>query len=248
MMKDIKQLAVAFGLLKDDDRGTSMITTAITLPLFLVLLIGIWWLGLFMYVKWTMRQATNDAAQFISENARYWNINPDAPGPGDLLPADYYDYQAKRIVWSRLSDILPYDDLTITNTLGVTVTEPALALGLVEDQPVCDSHDDLPGDQRKWEDAGFLVYTDFTVPFWLVKIPWSTDEGKWGMRIRLRDRAVGHIQCPRWTGKGNEDRSKDIGSEGPSLPFRRPVTAVPVPPTVTELPPPASTITPTVSP
>jgi hypothetical protein len=227
-----------------DTRGSSMVTTALTLPLFIVILMGIWWLGLFLYVKWTLRQATVDAAQYISENARTWNINPDAEGPGELLPEDWYDYQGKRIVWSRLSDLLAYNEQEISATLQVTVTEPALAVGTVDQKPVCDPGAREPGDYRDWSEAGFLVYADFNVPVWRVRIPWETDH--FDMAIRLRDRAVGHIQCPRWQGKGNVDKSIEYGSEGPPLPFRRPVTAVPTPPSVTPAPSPTpETPTPT---
>jgi hypothetical protein len=238
-----------------DDRGTSMVTTAVTLPLLLVIFLGLFWLGLFMFSRWMLRQATNEAAQYISEQSRYWNINPAASG--DVLPADWYDLEAHRIIGTRLRDILPYSLEQISATLTVTVTEPTIAMSV--DRDLCVPGDRQLGDYRPFDETGFMVEARWAVPFWTIRLPfdWTT----WNRSLVFQERTVGQMQCPRWTGKGqNEDKSQIYGAKGPALPYadvpgplptRVRVTVTP-PPTVTPEPPTATpgaaTETPTVMP
>ena len=113
-----------------DTRGTSTVTAAVTLPLLIVLLFGIFGLFRMMAVKWVFDRGTREAARYISEEARFWDLQP-AVGTAisETLPANYYDIEAKRIILSRLADVFSektvYD--IITHTLQVTVTEPILA-------------------------------------------------------------------------------------------------------------------------
>jgi hypothetical protein len=220
-----------------------MVTTAATLPLFIVIVLGIWWLTLFMFVRFMSRQAVNDAALYISDQARYWNINPNVPDPPPV-PADWYDQEARRIVINRLRDILPYGAEVITNSLAVTVTEPLVATGAIADKPLCDPDDRELGNFRPFEEYGFMVVADFEVPFWNVRIPHMTP---WNFGVRFKDRAVGYVQCPRWTGKDIQDDSKRYSQEVPSPPNRRPTPGV-TPPTVTAVPSPTGTATETPGP
>lgn len=235
--------------LADDEQGTSMISTAITLPLLITVFLGIFWVALFMFSRWMLRHATNEAAQYISEQSRYWNINP--AGEGDLFPADWYDLEAHRIIGSRLRDILPYSLQQISDTLTVTVTEPTIAMSLDKDR--CEPGDREPGDARAFDETGFMVQARWAVPFWSVRLPF--DIKGWNRSLVFQERTVGHMQCPRWTGKGqNEDKSRIYGAKGPALPYAKVPGPLPYkpPPTVTAVPTltptPAPTLTPTLTP
>ncbi|MFQ5459660.1 MAG: TadE/TadG family type IV pilus assembly protein [Anaerolineae bacterium] len=229
---------------RDDERGTSMITAAVTLPLLIVVVLGIYYLGLFMYARWMFREATNEAAQYVSEQGRYWNINPEASG--DLYPADWYDLEAHRIIASRLRDVLPYRREQISATLRVTVTEPAVATGAV-DREVCVPGERDQGDYRPFEETGFMVEASWSVPFWHVTLPYDIVNA--GRQLVFHERTIGHLQCPRWTVKSAvEDESRIYGAEGPALPHRSTPGPFPYrgPPTVTPLP--TNTKLPTVTP
>jgi hypothetical protein len=226
-----------------DDRGTSMITTAVTLPLLVVVMLGIFWLGLFMYARWMLRQGTNDAAQHISEQGRFWNI--DQSESADLLPEDWYDMEAYRVIGNRLLEVLPHSLEQISATLTVTVTEPAIATDATKE--VCVPGDREVGEYRTFEETRFMVEARWAVPFWSVRLPFDFD--RWGRTLVYHERTIGHLQCPRWTGRGgNEDKSRTYGAEGPPLPYaqstklptRAPVTVTPAPPP-TETPGPTST-------
>jgi hypothetical protein len=253
-----------------DTRGTSMVTTALTLPVLLVIVIGFWWLYLMISIKQSLHHGVLDAANYISDQARYWNIDPSGKSgvvtqvegiEGDqVLPADFYDQEARRVITNRLRDLYYYshDELTgITNTLTVTVTEPALAFAPGSDMTVtvpvgfvgglCDPKADEEGEYRHPHNVRFRIYAEFEVPaFWMVRIPLMDP-----IRITLRDRATGYVQCPRWTGKGNVDKSKVYAQEGPYMVYR--TTATPYRPTVTPYPtntppPPTETPPPTATP
>jgi hypothetical protein len=227
-----------------DERGTSTVTTAVTLPLLVVIMLGIFWLGMFMFGKWMLRQATNEAAQYISEQGRYWNINPNIAA--DQLPADWYDLQAYRQVANRLRDILPYNQDQISATLHVTVTEPLIATGVLSDtEEVCDPTARKPGDYRSFDETGFMVEASWAVPFWAIKLPY--DYGGWNRTLTYHERAIGHIQCPRWTGREIQDISQWLGGQGPALPHREQPGVFPTisVPTVTAVPSPTGAATPT---
>ncbi|MCB0215479.1 MAG: pilus assembly protein [Caldilineae bacterium] len=122
---------------RDDTRGTSMITTAITLPLLIILMLGIFYTYRMMLVKWSFDRGVRESARYLGEDAAFWERRFE--GAGNLVdeagmdlgvpPANYYDIEAKRIVLSRLRDVftekMVYDILT--HTLQVTVTEPILS-------------------------------------------------------------------------------------------------------------------------
>jgi hypothetical protein len=232
-----------------DDRGTSMITTVVTLPLLLVIMLGIFWLGVFMYARWMLRQGANDAAQHISEQGRFWNIDPSQSD--DLLPEDWYDTEAYRVIANRLREVMPYSLEQISSTLTVTVTEPAIATDPTKD--ICVPGDRQLGEYRTFDETRFMVQARWAVPVVAVRLPF--DIAGWNRSLVYHERTIGHLQCPRWTGKGAaEDLSKTYGAKGPSLPYsdappplatRAPVTVTPLPaPTETDIP----TETPTVSP
>lgn len=130
-MRTLRQTLQAWlKALHGDTRGTSMVTTAVTLPLLILLIFGIFGLFRLMMVKWVFDRGTREAARYISEEARFWDLQPASGTPiSETLPADYYDIEAKRIILSRLGDVIAektiYD--IITHTLVVSVTEPILA-------------------------------------------------------------------------------------------------------------------------
>lgn len=256
----------------DDDRGTSTITTVVTIPLFLVILMGIFGLFRMMSVKWVMNRGVREAAQYISEDGRYWKFQ-DAQFGGTagvtntIKPADYFDIEAKRIILSRLRDVFNDDDIynTYSHTLKVTVTEPILAgvpgatpdpdkvdIGLFEDiAKVCQNKGtykaENPGEFHHWNNIRFRVYAEMDMPLpWMPFIPWTTPITP---TLTFRNRAVGYIQCPRWIGTreaGVIDKSEIFAREAPALKYRNMATAWY--PTVTPLPGPTSTMTVTVIP
>jgi hypothetical protein len=250
------------GLVRDC-RGTSMVTTAITLPLLIVLVAGIYYLLWFLTIKQTLHDGVLDAANYISDQARFWNIDPtgqskvsDPTGTVTLYPADYYDWEARRVIANRLRDfLLPTAD--ITANLHVTVTEPILAFApdATPEAPVDVGQDwtkaGLCGSGQAFRDKGefrapenirFRIMASYTVSLWTVSIPYLD-----AIHITLHDRATGYVQCPRWAGQYqlvDPDVSKWLAQEGPFMPYRNPVT--PGFPTVTATMPP--TITPTAAP
>ena len=246
-LASVTQVARRVRALVRDDHGTSMITTAITLPLLITIFLGIFWVALFMFSRWMLRQGTNEAAQYISEQSRYWNINPAASG--DVFPADWYDLEAHRIIGSRLRDILPYSLQQISDTLTVTVTEPTIAMSIEKD--LCVPGDRMPGDYRPFDETGFMVQARWAVPFWSVRLPF--DFKGWRRTLVFHERTVGQMQCPRWTGKGQaEDKSRIYGGKGPAIGYAKVPGPLPsrAPPTVTALPTvtPPPTVTPTFTP
>lgn len=251
----------------DDERGTSMITTVVTLPLFLVILLGIFGLFRVLAVKWVMNRGVQEAAQYLSEDGRYWELNQTVGGTvgvsNTFLPADYYDIEARRIVISRLRDVFNDDQIYnfVTDTLVVNVTEPILAevpgatpdpdrieIGQIDD--ICDKpriyKAEEPGEFRHWNNIRFRVYAELEMPLpWMPFIPFTTQITP---TLKFQNRAVGYVQCPRWNGtrEGMEiDKSKELAREGPGLKYRN--MATPWFPTVTPLPAPTNPITPTVT-
>lgn len=256
---------------RHDTRGTSMVTTALTLPVLIVIVFGFWWLYLIITIKQTLHHGVLDAANYISDQARYWRIDETKKSgtatqvegvEGDVvLPADFYDQEARRVITNRLRDLYYYshDELNgITNSLKISVTEPALAFAPGSDMTatvaagyiggLCDPKADEEGNYRHPYNIRFRVYAEFAVPvFWVVRIPLAAP-----IKVTLKERATGYVQCPRWTGKGNEDKSKVYAQEGPFMIYR--TTATPYRPTVTPYPtstslpptdtPPAPTATP----
>lgn len=254
------------GLVRDC-RGSSMVTTAVTLPLFIILLAGVYYMLWFLTIKQTLHHGVLDAASYISDQARYWNIDPtgqsgaqDPTGAVPLYPGDYYDWEARRVIANRLRDfMLPADQ--ITANLHVTVTEPILAFApdATGQVPVDEGQDwrdtglcatgrqyTEKGEFRHPENIRFLILATYRVELWSVRIPYLEPIG-----ITLRDRATGYVQCPRWAGqqeRTDPDKSRWLAQEGPFMPVRRPVT--PGYPTITATMPPTAvpTATPTETP
>ena len=193
-----------------DDRGSSMLTTALTLPFLIIFLAAVWYLFLFMAVKQTLHIGVIDAARYLSEDARYWNIDPTLQASPEnpifeenLFPVDYWDREAKRVVMNRLSTFLLPPGL-VTESLFVTVTEPLLALSpertaepldVGASTNLCNPAANKEGDFRDWRNVRFIVYATYKVPLWSPSVPYI---GSWD--VTLHDRAVGYLQCPRWTG------------------------------------------------
>ncbi len=265
---------------RDDERGTSMITSAMTLPLLVVIMIGFFYTMIFLFVKWQLHQGTQEAAQYISEYSRYWRVavsetqtvNPYLGPSGEysdtsgMLPEDFYALEASRIIQSRLRDTRFYTPELISKTLHVTVTEPAVAMssrsdpiinaGWYEDpggegfestKRYCWPDADEQGDYRPIENVRFLIRSSFKVP-WYARLPYVNDV----YSVTVRTRAIGHMQCPRWTGKPTRDdydKSFWMGQERPYLGFRNFATPgfptiTAIPPTLTPIPPTTTTITP----
>ena len=261
--------------LREDEQGTTMVTTAVTLPLFLVLLLGFFYLLMLLGIRWQLSQGTREAAQHLSEISRYWHItgtqqaqdpfNPNEDMTGTFaIPADMYEIEARRIIGSRLKDLRLYSEDLLDDLLVITVTEPALAggpdspvpfegdgYGIIPDKPgvMCDY--DMRGNETPGE-GEFLHHGNvrFLVQaqfevYWAVQLPMTTTRV-----ITLRDRATGYVQCPRWTGQytlgpDGGDKAFWLAAEGPHLKFHRGI-ATPSWPTVT--PPPTSTPAPTATP
>jgi hypothetical protein len=251
-----------------------MITTAVTLPLLLIIFLGIYYLFVVLAVKQTLHHGVVDATNQIAENARYWNIDPtgtsgvstfwDGYDPGTVLPADFYDQEAKRVIVNRLRDLYFYPHDWITQALEVDVVEPILAyapgaavtttFNVGYTGKLCDASKIDPGDFRAQENVRFLVLAKFKLPAWgTVRLPWMNDP----IAITLSDRLVGYVQCPRWTGKGGRnpatDDSRLLAREGPFMTYR--TTATPYVATITPTPvptetpaPPTETPAPTVTP
>jgi hypothetical protein len=238
-----------------DTRGTSLVTTALTLPLLIALLMGIYYLYMIMAQKQALNNGVQDAAHYISENARYWNLDPSGQSgvAGDLLPEDYYDTQARRMVESRVRDVIFYPPQLLSDTLKVWVEPPALAYVPGKSPPVIEDGSDKvlcetalidQGQYRDQQNIRFRVMAQFKVPLWQVRIPYLTP---W-IDITLTDRSIGYVQCPRWKGKRQAedyDKSKWLGSEGPFMEFRFYSTPMPIPTVTGTIPIPTNTPIPT---
>ena len=98
-----------------DTRGTSMVTTAVTLPLLIVILFGIWYIFWWLMVKQALHNGVADAARQATEFGRYWNIDPTGGSDvdGDLLPVDFYEIEARRMIENRLRDISNWPSATL---------------------------------------------------------------------------------------------------------------------------------------
>jgi len=264
MMRQWHNLRAWFDRWYGDTRGTSMITTAVTLPLLIVIIFGIFRLFQVMTVKWFLDRGTREAARYISEDARYWDLKGKATGTGVLtgaLPANYYDIEAKRIIMSRLRDVFDDNELYnhVTRTLLVTVTEPILAVkdlpGATPDPDFVDAgelerlckpfrkyNSEQPGEWRPHQNIRFRVMVELEMPLaWFPRLPYTSDITP---TLRFKNRAVGYVQCPRWVGTPRRDptnpdnfdldKSRYINREGPALPYRN--LATPWYPTVTPVP------------
>ncbi len=253
---------------REDRRGSSMLTTAVTLPLLFLLVMLIFYLIMLLVIKWQLDRGTQEAARHIGEQARYWEIsgtqqmNPFSPTEkisGTMaIPEDFYEIEAKRIIVSRLRDLRFYIPAYIDANLLVSVTEPALT-GSNDASPVVEGDEYGPTNgtlvqicnevrgERGTVDMGqylyhknvrFLIRSSFTIPWW-VTIPFTDS---WRM-ITLQDRALGYVQCPRWWGQreGQDyDKSRWLGVEGPEIGWRFGL-ATPGWPTVTVPPDPTAT-------
>lgn len=270
---------------RDDTYGTSMITTAVTLPLLVIFLIGIFHLFRVLTIKWEYDKGLTQAAQYISEEAGFWEYYLEADGQihdvdGNPLvdqygtaigipPADFYDIEAKRIILSRLRDVFNekqvYD--VLTTTLHVTVTEPPISWFVRNGYVTLSSSDMVTGTQtavmdqlcdrpnkyderlfnakeyRNHNNIRFRIYATMDLPvIWTPMLPFTDD---YTVTMQFKSRAVGYVQCPRFSGQresGSGDKTRVIGVSGPALRFRELQT--PGFPTVTPLPP---TITPTMA-
>ncbi len=253
---------------RDDRRGSSMLTTAITLPLLFLMVMLIFYLIMLLVIKWQLDRGTQEAARHIGEMGRYWEIsgtqamNPLSPTEtisGSMaIPEDFYEIEARRIIISRIRDLRFYMPDYLDANLAVTVTEPPLVRG--EDSPpifegdeygptdsnlvkICNElrkEGELPekGEYLYHKNVRFLIRSSFNVPWW-VTIPFTNS---WRM-ITLHDRALGYVQCPRWTGqreKGEYDKSIWLNVEGPDIGWRFGL-ATPGYPTVTPIPEPTQT-------
>ncbi len=236
-----------------DTRGTSMVTTAITLPLLIVILFGIWYLFWWLMVKQALHNGVRDAAQFATEEGRYWNISEESGIESEeILPQDYYDIEARRMVENRIRDIGNWTSSTLQSALVVRVDEPILAHApdKAPEVPIDEGYIDslcdpdvgnpssVPGstDYRLPENIRLRVWAELSLPVLPVRIPYMDM-----ITVTLRDRAIGYVQCPRWRGRreaGVEDQSRKVAAEYPYLPVRFPST--PSYPTVTVEPPPGT--------
>jgi hypothetical protein len=229
-----------------------MVTTAMTLPLFIVILFGIWYLFWWLMVKQQLHYGVGEAARQATELGRYWNIDPtgqsDISGRG-LMPADYYEIEARRVIETRLRDISNFSSPTLKNALVVRVEEPLLAFAPGAAPPISEGYIDSmcdpkavdPGQYRATDNIRLRIYAELNLPLMPVRIPYMDP-----ITVTLRDRAIGYVQCPRWRGKRDlttTDQSEKLGQEAPYMQYRFPST--PSYPTITPSPP---TETPTTAP
>lgn len=242
------QLRYWLSELKDDRRGTSMVTTAVTLPLLIILFLGIFGLFRMMAGKWVFDRGVREAARYVSEEGRYWDLQPSAS-----LPANYYEIEARRIILSRLRDVFSYSQVydVLTHTLQVSVTEPILAESPNappgQQYPVQEGDIDKlcsfwraynetkPGEFRHHQNVRFMIYASMDVPFgWMPRLPFSDPITP---TLTFKNRAIGYVQCPRWSGiaePSGPPKPWRYGREGPAIPFRN--MATPWFPTVTPVP------------
>jgi hypothetical protein len=241
---------------RQDTRGTSMVTSAITLPLLIVILFGIWYMFWWLMVKQQLHYGVAEAAKEATELGRYWNIDPtgqsDVKGP--VLPADYYEIEARRVIETRLRDISNFSSPTLKNALIVRVEDPLLAFppgstqaplpeGYIDS--LCDPKAVDPGDYRATENIRLRIYAELRLPLLPVRIPYMAP-----ITVTLADRAIGYVQCPRWRGKADltgNDQSQKLGQEAPAMQYRFPSTPFPIP-TVTAAPTETPTPIPTITP
>jgi hypothetical protein len=214
-----------------------MVTTAVTLPIFIIIVMMFYYMFLFMSIRQSLHYGVIDAAHHIEDEARYWNIDPNGeskvgahPVTGEkLYPADYYDIEAKRVVVNRLADImLPHS--VVTSSVFVTVTEPLLAFSpdgtaapieVGQFERLCGNGPKFrePGQFRDPENIRFLVNASYKVPLWEVRMPWMTKT----LEVTLLDLDIGYVQCPRWVGQSERDdpdKSYWLAREGPFMKYR----------------------------
>jgi hypothetical protein len=234
---------------RDDTRGTSMVTTAMTLPVLIVILFGIWYLFWWLMVKQQLHFGVMEAARQATEQGRYWNIDPTNTADIDrpLMPADFYEIEARRVIETRLRDISNFSSPTLKNALVVRVEEPILAYAPGSTQApipegfidrLCEPKAFEPGEYRAAENIRLRIYAELNLPFFPVRIPYMDT-----ITVTLKDRAIGYVQCPRWRGQSDgttKDQSEKLGQEAPFMQYRFPST--PSYPSVT--PPPTDTATP----
>lgn len=244
-----------------DTRGTSMVTSAVTLPLLIIVLLGFYWMMWFLTIKQTFHHGVLDAANYIQDQARYWNIDPtgqskagDPLGEMGVLPGDFYEWEARRVIANRLRDFMLPAPM-ISSSLHVTVTEPILAFApdsteaplevgqKWQEAGLCGSGRayQKPGQFRAPENIRFLIRASYKVPLWSVNIPYMDP-----IEITLQERATGYVQCPRWAGQyelTDPDKSQWLAQQGPFMPFR--MTVTPGFPTITATVPPTATSPPT---
>ncbi len=213
----------------DDTFGASMVTTAVTLPVLILVVFTTFHMFRVMLVKWSFDRGVREAARYISEDAAFWEQRFE--GAGNLVdeagmdlgvpPADYYDIEAKRIIVSRLRDVFSYNQVynVITNTVQVTVTEPFLS-EMVESgqvnvtdvitaeqgatmEEICDPprrfNTDGEGDYRHWDNIRFRVYATMDMPLLWPVKIPWTDPHT--VTLQFSNRAIGYVQCARWSGQ-----------------------------------------------
>lgn len=232
----------------EDERGSSTVTTAVTMPLLLVVLFGAFGLFRVMTFKWALDRGTREAAQYLGEEASFWEERLEVGKPlqvgqdpnliEGVPPADYYDIEAKRIILSRLMNVVNVDDKDhkaiydiLTKTLQVSVTEPVLsyfvdptAVGAT--QPItqgaeldalCYRADAGRGytkkyqaneEWRHWENIRFRVFSTLDMP--LAWVPFLPYTKTYSVTLTFKNRAVGYVECARF--RGERERAGDAAS------------------------------------
>ncbi len=231
---------------QEDERGTSTVTTAVTMPLLLVLLFGTFHLFRVMTFKWALDRGVSEAARYLGEEASFWETRLEAGNPltvgqdpnkiEGIPPANFYDIEAKRIIFSRLMNVVNVaDDFqrenvydVLTRTLHVTVTEPVLSYfndttTVGATQPITQgaSLDDLCSrptrynakyqdneEWRHWENIRFRVFATVDMPMvWVPFLPYTTTTR---VKLHFSNRAVGYVECARF--RGEREGAGDAGA------------------------------------
>lgn len=229
-----------------DERGTSTVTTAVTLPLLLVILFGTFHLFRVMTFKWALDRGVSEAARYLGEEASFWESRLEGGKPlsigldpnkiEGIPPANFYDIEAKRIIFSRLMNVVNVaDDFervyvydVLTRTLQVTVTEPVLsyfndtsAVGATQPITQGATLEDLCSrpnryttkyqdnqEWRHWENIRFRVFATVDMPVvWVPFLPYTTTTR---VKMHFSNRSVGYVECARFSGereKAGEDGS-----------------------------------------
>jgi len=272
----------------DDERGTSTITTAVTLPLLLVVLFGTFHLFRVMTLKWALDRGVRDAAQYLGEESSFWEarlqggkpltVGQDPAKVEGIPPADFYDIEAKRIILSRVLNVVnivdqkPIYDI-LTKTLHITVTEPVLsyfydrtAVGATEPITQGATLDSICSrstrgytqkfqdnhEWRAWENIRFRVYATLDMPMaWVPFIPYTKT---YTVTMRFKNRAVGYVECARWSGEREKAGDEGSGADKTYMYGREGPSlnfrtlATPYFPTVTPAPTETPKPTPTITP
>lgn len=240
-----RHLLLRFRRWHEDERGTSTVTTAVTMPLLLVVLFGAFSLFRVMTFKWALDRGTREAAQYLGEEASFWEERLEGGNPlqvgqdpnliEGIPPSDYYDIEAKRIIMSRMMNVVNIDDKdhkqiydVLTRTLKVAVTEPVLsyfadpaAVGATMPITQGATLDDLcvrPNrynkkyqdnqEWRHWENIRFRVYTSLDMPLaWIPFIPYTKT---YSVTLTFKNRAVGYVECARFAGE--REKAGDAGA------------------------------------